>query len=375
MTPFQAITDEVAAEAVAALLEHGSGNKAASALGIARSTFQNRLLRAAQRGLDGSVPKKIPPGQRVKGVSTLYNSATGEPIIQWVKTKDDGQDPAAIIEILRDGFADFKPAPPVITDKVYSENRMTLFPLSDLHLGLYAWKEETGENWDLNKAEEAIQTAVAQLIASTPETGLAVVLGGGDAMHSDTSDNRTAKSGNALDVDGRYPKVLLATCRLFVRVTEMALQKHAKVIVRVLKGNHDEHSAIAISYFLLAWFRNEPRVTVDADPSLYWWYRFGRVLLGSTHGHTIKPDQMASIMAHRRASDWGATVHRYCHLFHRHHSAKLATEGGGVITETHQAPVPQDAWHYGAGFLSGRSLSAIIYDMERGEVARNRVAL
>jgi len=30
--------------------------------------------------------------------------------------------------------------------------------------------------------------------------------------------------------------------------------------VRILKGNHDEHAAVAVSYFLLAWYRNEPRV-------------------------------------------------------------------------------------------------------------------
>ena len=133
-----------------------------------------------------------------------------------------------------------------------------------------------------------------------------------------------------------------------------ALRRHEHVTLRILPGNHDEHSAVAIAYFLLAWYRNEPRVTVDVDPSLFFWFRFGAVLLGATHGHTVKIAQMPSIMAHRRASDWGETKFRYCHGFHLHHSAKTATEGDGVICEVHQAPIPQDAWHFGAGFLSGR---------------------
>ncbi len=84
---------------------------------------------------------------------------------------------------------------------------------------------------------------------------------------------------------------------------------------------------------------------------------------------------MPAIMAHRRAADWGASQFRYAHTFHIHHSSKFATEGNGVITETHQAPIPQDAWHYGAGFLSGRSLQGITYDDRFGEISRARVAM
>ncbi len=116
-------------------------------------------------------------------------------------------------------------------------------------------------------------------------------------------------------------------------------------------------------------------MTVDADPSLFFWHRFGKVLLGATHGHTVKLKDMATIMAHRRAEDWGATKFRYCHGFHVHHHSKFATEGGGVISESHQAPVPKDAWHFGAGYISDRSMQSITYHQERGEVGRVRVAI
>jgi hypothetical protein len=169
--------------------------------------------------------------------------------------------------------------------------------------------------------------------------------------------------------------VLGITCRLVVQTIDAVLCRNGSVVVRILKGNHDEHASVAIAYFLLAWYRNEPRVTVDVDPSLFFWHRFGAVLLGATHGHTVKIEQMASIMAHRRAQDWGATRFRYVHGFHLHHSRKIATEGDGVISEVHQAPIPQDAWHFGSGFLSGRSLQSITYHREFGEVSRSRVAM
>lgn len=98
-------------------------------------------------------------------------------------------------------------------------------------------------------------------------------------------------------------------------------------------------------------------------------------MLGATHGHTVKAKEMPSVMVHRRAADWGATEHRYVHTFHLHHKAQIASEGGGCVAEVHQAPIPQDAWHYGAGFLSGRSIQAVTYHQQFGEVPRARVAI
>jgi hypothetical protein len=239
---------------------------------------------------------------------------------------------------------------------------------------MFAWGQEVGENWDLKIAEETIGRSVEDVIRRSPSSGKAIILGGGDLLHSDSQRNETP-AGTKQDVDGRYQKVLLSASRLMVRTIDAALARHGHVIARVLPGNHDTHAAVAVAYFLLAWYRNEPRITVDVDPSLFFWFRFGLVLLGATHGHTVKLAQMPSIMAHRKAEDWGATKFRYALGFHLHHSAKTATEGNGVICETFQAPIPQDAWHFGSGYLSGRSIQAITYHKSYGEIGRVRSAI
>lgn len=398
------VNDEDLLIAVEAVKTHGSQIAAAAALGIARGTLQGRLRTAAQKGLmldhlpampgfrisrvnDGpggkSVEQKpehgdaftIPEGHMVKGVSALLDP-DGREIVKWVKTKEAEFDPLQIAQWLKDAFADYTPgAAPMAPPAAAASDLLTLFPANDWHVGMFAWKKEVGTDWDLKIAENTIGRAVEDTMACSPASGHCVVLGGGDLLHADNSDNKTAKSGNVLQVDGRYQKVIGVAVRLMVRTTDAALMRHQHVTLRILPGNHDEHSAVAIAYFLLAWYRNEPRVTVDVDPSLFWWFRFGQVMLGATHGHTVKIAQMPGIMAARRAEDWGATKFRYVHGFHLHHSAKTATEGNGVICETHQAPIPQDAWHYGAGFLSGRSLQAITYHREFGEIGRVRTAI
>ena len=399
------VPDEELQQAVEMVKICGSKLEAARQLGFTRGKLDNRLRAAALRGfmLDHapampgfrisqvsdspagrSVQQKpehgqqfeVPKGHVVKGVSALLNADGGE-IVKWVKTKEGQLDPLAIAEELKKAFADYKPcAASIAAPASPAEDLLTLLPCGDWHINLLVWGEENdGENWDLKIAEKTIGEAVESAILRSPPSAECIVLGGGDLLHADNNENKTAKSGNALEVDSRYQKGLLVASKLMVRAVDACLRHHQHVTVRILPGNHDEHSSVAVAYFLLAWYRNEPRVTVDASPSLFFWYRFGQVLLGATHGHTVKIAQMPSIMAHRRAEDWGATKFRLVHGFHLHHSAKIATESNGVICEVHQAPVPKDAWHHRSGYISGRSVQAITYHKLYGEIGRVRTAI
>lgn len=392
---------EKAQAAAEAFKRHGYNiSRIAADLGISRQSARGRVRNAAEMGLLGTAPVlpgfeisstttvldragavartsvtqrpergeafAVPDGHRVKGVSALVGS-DGREIQRWVKTAE-GSEPLDVVEALKAGLEGFSgPGPAAPAPTGCDASLLNLLALADWHLGLYTWLREVGVNWDLRTAEERYNEVVDRLVERAPAAGTAILLGGGDLIHSDNFDNRTAKSGNALDVDGRYPKVVQTAGRMVVRTVYRLLDRHERVIVRMLKGNHDEHTAIAISYFLLAWFRNEPRVEVDVDPSLFFWYRFGKVFLGATHGHTLKPEQMPAVMAARRPEDWGASRHRFIHTFHRHHKARLVSEGGGALVHIHRSPAPQDEWHYGAGYVSGRSMEITTYHCERGE--------
>lgn len=366
-----ALTDEMAQEAVALLNQIGTIAGVARHLNLSRSTVQNRLQRATERGLDGRLSAgSIPVGQRIVGESTLYDEA-GNLKQKWVKTKAE-RSAEDDIETIKSAFETFEtkhiniPRPFSI-----SSDTLTLYPLADWHLGLYAWKEETEADWDLPTAERTIEEAMNAVIDCTPKSKRAIILGGGDLLHADSPDNQTAKSKNPLDVDTRYQKVLRTACHLLVRVIDRALANHEEVLVRILSGNHDSQSAVAVTYFLAAWYRNEPRVEVDTDPSLFFWHRFGKVMLGASHNHTVKIGQMPGIMAARRAEDWGKTRFRYVHGFHLHNSTKTATEGSGCLTEIHQSPAPKDAWHHESGFISNRSVKSITYHKDTGEISRS----
>lgn len=399
------LTDERLLEIVAIHKETG-GNTAETArrLGKARATVWGALKQAARKGLTGTQPVMpgfqivgvstlrredgsivhenirqkperegvftIPEGHRIKGVSALVDSE-GNVIQQWMKTKEGELDPLAVVDAIKEALADYeRPGPPTPGPETTDDDLLTLYPLGDAHIGLHIWRREGEADWDLKIAEKVIGGAMRSVISRSPAASNAVILLGGDTLHADNSSNQTPRSGNVLDVDGRYQKVIGTTCRMLVDVIEMALGHHEHVTVRILRGNHDDHACVAVQYHLAGWFRSEPRVAVDLDPSLFWWHRFGKVLLGATHGHEAQPKDMPGIMAMRRPEDWGASQFRYVHTFHLHRSEMRIGTHSGVVCEVHETPIPKDGWAYGRGFQSGRSVQSITYHRETGYRSR-----
>lgn len=369
--PTPSMTVEQKQEAVDALEKYGSQTAAAEALGLNRSTYLHRLRSGIKAGLDQAIVHPAPQGHTVKGVSTLYGPS-GAVISQWVKTKAGEQSVEELVDAIRAALDDYPGRSEAVPSPIDADTELAaIFPVSDAHFGLYAYGKEAGEDYSLEIADRTNRAAFARLMASTPSCEHAVIIGLGDLLHADDTTNRTARSGNALDVDTRHSKVLQVAVRYMVHAVELALSKHRHVTVRNLPGNHDTHSAYAVTMALWAWFRDDPRVTVDTDPGYFWWWRWGNCLLGATHGDQAKMAQLPLIMAASRPEDWGVAKHRLAFTGHIHH--KSAIETGGVIVESFQSTAARDAWHTAAGFRSGRSMTAIVLHNVNGEIARQKV--
>ena len=304
-------------------------------------------------------------------MASILTDGEGKVKLRWSREEPD---PAKTIAAMEAACREVRPPTYIIPRPVErGSEALAFYPISDLHLGQYCWGEETGKSWDLKIAEEELNDASERLLARTPSTRYACVLGGGDAFHADNNDNETLRGKNKLQVDGRYGKVSDVVERFFVRRVDQALLKHDHVDVRILPGNHDEHSASALAHYLAAWYRSEPRVSVNTSPSAFWYYRYGTTFLAATHGHKARAAQLPGIMAARRAAVWGSTTHRYANSFHLHKGEKSVGEAGGASYEVHGVYIPQDAWSYEEGFLAQRKMQSIIYSPTEGEISRYTV--
>lgn len=380
--------------------------EAAASIGISRGAFMNRVRKyrdfvAQENGeirpgfevvrqsetydADGNVRSRsvvqkpetggkfhVPQGHKIKGVSAFLD-ANGNVSGQWVRTTD-APDPIEAAKVIAETVAAYEYTPiniqsPQDTD----EDLATVYPLADLHLGLLAWRRESGQDWDLDIAQREIIPAIARCIQSSPNSKQCVILGLGDLLHFDGYEPVTSRSRNFLDADGRYPKVLSIAVKMLVDAITMALEKHENVLVRVLAGNHDDQSAIAVALALALKYETEPRVSIDDCPSRFWWWRWGKVLLGATHGDKVKMRDLPMVMAVDCKDDWGEATYQKIYTGHIHHESRI--EEGGVIVESMRAPVAKDAYHASAKYRSGRSIYSETFSKSGREVGRVSINL
>ncbi len=347
----------------AVLEQHGSKAAAARALGIPVSTYKDRLDKVGNFNL--------PAWHVIKGVSALLD-VDGNVTAQWVKTREGEIDLEAAI---RDAFIEYKGFAVIPPEPKHANADLaTFYTIADHHLGLYAWGPETGADYDLRTGEAILLRTMGELVASAPPAEHAVVLNLGDFFHADNPQNRTERSGNTLDVDTRYAKVLSIGVKLIIACIEMALQKHKHVTARMLGGNHDPNSSLALAVALQCFFDGNERVTIDCSPSKFFKWQWGKVMVSATHGDTVKPKEMPGLMAARWPQDWGQSLFRYAYLGHVHHKEKGGEENG-VIWEVFQTLAAKDAWHAGRSWCSGRSMTAITHHKEHGEHYRHTVAI
>lgn len=311
----------------------------------------------------------VPAPFVVKGTSTLYKDGVAK--LQWVKTKlDEKQVEVAIRDFIQGLVEDARGLSPVIAQPTFvDKDLLVVYPMGDPHLGMYSWSDETGDNFDLGIAERLLCAAVDRLVDSAPPSETALIAELGDFFHSDNDRNQT-KSGHALDVDTRWAKVMQIGLRTMVYCIKKALTKHEKVIVRIVKGNHDGHSSFALALALDAYFSNNDRVKIDLSPAAHWYYRFGQVLIGITHGDTSKMSDLPAVMADDRSEDWGLTKFRYWYQGHIHHQD--TKEYRGVVVEAFRTLAAKDAWHAAQGYRSGRDMRCIVHHKDYGEIERHR---
>lgn len=317
----------------------------------------------------------IPVGHRLRGVSTLVGP-DGTVKAQWVKTREEEIDREEVLARLMETLPErvtaregCVPAPkgPARADLI------AVYPIGDAHVGLRSWKTETGADFDLEIAERLMTDAIRDLVLRGPRTERALIVNLGDFLHADQGDAHTTHGTHTLDMDGRMAKVLGVGLRILTTFVDAALERHDRVELDNIPGNHDAYTAIMLAIAMREHYRNEPRVSVPVEPATRHYHRFGRVLIGTVHGDRTKLEALGEIMAAERAEDWGATKHRTWLVGHVHHSQ--VKELRGCTVETFRTLAARDAWHAGQGYVAGRDMRRIVYHREHGEISREIAGL
>jgi hypothetical protein len=332
-------------------------------------------LRAAGYDPQNGMTMVSPDPQVLKGRSALVrvNPETGqETVVQyWNKTDSKRENQIAAfqsaIEELSSGIKPFaKVKPPAKA----GADLLTVYTLTDFHLGMYSWADETGASWDMRIAENVLLNAFAEMMAGSPDSTVGVFAQLGDLLHWDGLLALTPTAKNVLDADTRFPLLVQTAISVCVKAVEMLLHKHAQVHVLMCEGNHDIASSVWLRAIMANTFRDNPRVTVDDSPFPFYFYRWGKTFIGWHHGHLQKMDQLPLLFASdpKFRSEYGQCEFTYIHTGHMHHQRVI--DKGGILVEQHPTLSARDA-HGARGFLfSNREAKAITYHKDQGERSR-----
>ena len=362
------------------VIKHG-GNVSAAAreLKLSETSVRGMLKRtkrdAAKAGFNLTV-SNVPEGFGVKKyhTMTLTDPETGQQI-ERVRNVTVEREAVDIYEQMLEAWRqhceqEITPLAATPSPEYTNEDLLCDYTIGDSHIGMYAWGPEAGKDWDSEKGVNIMKAGIDHLVECAPPAKTAFILDLGDYFHADNKNNETV-SGNKLDVDGRYKRVIDLGVEAAIHLIRRALQKHETVLWRSAMGNHNEHSAHMLNMAIKQRFHEEPRVIVLDSPAIHHYYQFGVNLLTDTHGHTSKLQHLPEIMAADAPELWGNTKNRVWRTGHVHHESVKDHRGCKVMT----LPVlpPNDAWHQAAGYRSAREMVCTVYHKHTGRVSSNYV--
>jgi hypothetical protein len=249
--------------------------------------------------------------------------------------------------------------------------------LPDLHGGLFSWRSETGEDYDLHIAKQRFETAMKDIEnrcrSRKIEQITFVTLG--DLLHFDNEEQSTTK-GTKQQSDGRIAKVHDLILDMLIDAITM-LGNIAPVLVIYLPGNHDLITGRMLMKAVEKAFRNDVNVKFDLSPNPFKAIRIGSSLIGWTHGD-MPEKNMSTWLPQMFRKEYGecSTVEVHAGHFHRQNTKEKSItiknynqtfEDGGVVVRYLPSISSASGWAHKQGFpKTVKTIMSFVWSSEKG---------
>ena len=185
-------------------------------------------------------------------------------------------------------------------------------------------------------------------------------------------DAVTPQNRHLLDADTRFTKLVRVAIKVIRQVISMLLEKYKNVIVIMAEGNHDMASSIWLRETLSVFYENEPRITIDTNPTPYYCVTWGECCLFYHHGHKRNVANVDTVLVSKYKSQYGNSKFVYAHTGHLHNTKVIETNL--MLIEQHRTLAAKDSYASRGGWNSGRDSKVITYHKEFGEVDRRTIS-
>lgn len=362
-------------EVLDALVRCGSHRKAAAELGVTKNVISQAVkaakTHAARQGWAPEHGLQVPyPDGFKMGKVTIQRDSGGNVERVWERMQEDRERQAAILRDAVQAAAEAIPRERHLpkAPKRQDADLLSLYVITDYHLGMLSWPEETGEAWDTGIAEDMLVRWFCAAVRQAPPAEQAVFAQLGDFLHWDGLDSVTPTSGHILDADTRFQQLVRVAIRALRRIVRLLLSRHQRVHLVMAEGNHDMASSVWLREMFAQLYEGEPRVSVDRSADVYYCYEWGHTSLFFHHGHLRRPGDIAHVFAAKYRDVFGRTKHSYAHMGHLHHID--VKENNLMTVEQHRTLASKDAYASRLGYMTGRDAKVITYHRRHGEVGR-----
>ena len=241
---------------------------------------------------------------------------------------------------------------------------------ADIHIGKLSSSFETGEEYNSQIAVKRVKEGVQGILDKANGFNIDKILfvGGNDILHIDEPHRKTT-AGTPQDTDGMWYDNFLTAKKLYIDILE-TLMSIADVHFVYNPSNHDYISGFMLSDSIQSWFRKSKNITFDCSIAHRKGFKYGKNLIGTTHGDGAKQADLPLIMANEFSQWWADTKHRYVYTHHIHH--KSSKDYHGITIESLRSPSGTDSWHHRKGYGIGgvKAVEGFIHSKEHGQVAR-----
>lgn len=228
--------------------------------------------------------------------------------------------------------------------------------IADLHCGLLAWRNETGDDYDLHICSERFLSAIDDIIQRSKHKHYKQVYFCtlGDILHIDNDKNETTK-GTYQQADGRLPKIFDFAFDTMHKALKMLRELKCPIKYVYLCGNHDRNTG----YFLVKLLEaKNPDIIFDTRPNPQKAIQFDNVLVGLTHGDMPKYNKgVWLINDYRREFGKSDFVEEHSGHIHEEEAKKY----NGIMVRSVLAQCGNSYWEHQQGYRSKRGIMCFVW--------------
>ena len=192
------------------------------------------------------------------------------------------------IDNLFDKLDDFKKKE-IKIDNISNSSEGLIIPIADFHYGLHSDTLSTGNEYNIDIAEQSIYNVITELINRVKGRKFDKIyfVIGNDFINSDNIQNTTTK-GTPQDSDTSWFVIVDKIIDILINLIYIIKDLSNIVEVVYVPSNHDLHTMYAIMKVLKAFFRYTDNIIIDESPMMRKYIQYGNTLMGFTHDLKVR---------------------------------------------------------------------------------------